>query len=495
MTPEILERLRPWQRKPATHLESVLQAFDSALDMSVCGSGKTYISAAVAASSRLPTLVVCPKIAVSNWHRAAAHFGDKVSVVGYEMLRTGRAPFGWWDNPDPKPTKYFQCTSCQQIVDLEKFRPCYAHPAGIHCLEAKKKTARYGKFHFHQGIRNIVFDEVHRCGAVDSLNADMLISAKRSGAKLTMLSATPASSPIGMRGIGFALDLHNLDHDLIDPRKRLLRQKFYRWASQYGVRRDPDFRGLKWFAGQTRQREIMLQIRARIIPERGIRLDYDDIPGFPQRDIQAELYDLDDPAAVDSCYQEMAAALEQLALHTAGDKSAEHPLTKILRARQQVELLKVPIFSELGQDYLDKGLSVVWFVNFRQTIDELLKRFPKAGVIDGQTGKRDEVINTFQTNRGRELIVNAEAGKESMSLQDLDGLHPRIGLVSPVFSAVVMQQIFGRLHRDGGLSRCFYRVIFANKTVEVKMHRAICPKLNNIDALTDADVNPSNLCF
>lgn len=453
--------------------------------MSVTGSGKTYVNAAVAIESGEPTLVVCPKIAQSAWHRAALHFGDRLSVINYEMLRTGRSPFGKWDNPDPRPTKYFQCTNCQQIVDLDRFIPCYTHPLGIHCLETKKKSARYGKFTFHPGVKRIIFDEVHRCGALDSLNADMLIGAARSARRISMLSATPASSPLGLRAVGYALGLHNLD----------AHPSFIRWVSHFGVRRDPNFRGLKWFVGQEKQREIMLQIRAGIVPERGIRIDYDDIPGFPQRDIQAELYDLDDPEAVDSCYKEMVDALAQLEAHAANDKAADHPLTKLLRARQKVELLKVPAFAELGQDQLDKGFSVVWFVNFRQTIDELKKRFPDAGVIDGQTGGRDEVIDTFQSNGLTKLIVNVEAGKEAMSIQDLDGLHPRFGIVSPMLSAVTLRQVFGRLHRDGGLSRCFYRVVFASKTVEVKLHRLLCPKLNNLDAITDADLNPSNLKF
>jgi hypothetical protein len=56
-----------------------------------------------------------------------------------------------------------------------------------------------------------------------------------------------------------------------------------------------------------------------------------------------------------------------------------------------------------------------------------------------------------------------------------------------------MRQIFGRLPRVVGKSKSFYRVLFAAGTCEVPMHRAVSAKLNNLDALNDADLMPENL--
>ncbi len=162
-----------------------------------------------------------------------------------------------------------------------------------------------------------------------------------------------------------------------------------------------------------------------------------------------------------------------------------------------MELLKVPIFSELAADYADKGVSIVFFLNFRQTIDELLKIFPDAGIVDGSTIKtRDETVAAFQRNDLRRLLVNCAAGSVSMSLQDLHGDFPRGGLVSPCFSADIMRQIFGRLPRDGGKSHSFYRVLFGAGTIEKKVWAAVRGRLNNLDALmtlTDSDWTPDNL--
>jgi hypothetical protein len=63
----------------------------------------------------------------------------------------------------------------------------------------------------------------------------------------------------------------------------------------------------------------------------------------------------------------------------------------------------------------------------------------------------------------------------------------------PNHSAAKMRQLFGRLPRDGGKSTAYYRVLLAAKTIETNIHRALRTKLNNLDALNDADLNPGNL--
>jgi hypothetical protein len=295
--------------------------------------------------------------------------------------------------------------------------------------------------------------------------------------------------------------LHNLDADKVGPAKlgvQLRSPSFKRWAESFGCRYDPRWHGWKYFGGQTELQETMAQIRASIIPERGVRVTAEDIPGFPERDIQAELYDIDDPEKINGAYSQMSEALGRLRECRDADKDPEHPLTKILRLRQEVELLKVPIFTELAQDYLDKGFSVAIFLNFRQTIEELQKLLPKARIIDGSPESvrtREKTVDLFQDNVCRSLLVNSEAGGVCLSLHDLHGAFPRVGLVSPCFSAVTLQQVFGRFQRENGKSRSYYRVIFAAGTVEVKMHRSLVGKLNCLDALTDGDLTPDNLKF
>ena len=498
------EKLRPHQQAPFEALTGILARFGSGVDESGTGTGKTYVAAAVAACSGLPTLVVHPKVARSTWERAASHFDEKFSLVGYELLRFGNTPFGTWSGGAARREKYFVCECCQRTVDLDRFIPCYVHPLGIHCLETKSKPHDYGEFHFHPGVKQVIFDEVHRCGGRDSLNADLLIAAKRQGLRILGLSATLAASPLQMRALGYLLDLHGLDRDVILQRgatlleKSRIRPNFYRWASHYGCRNDPRFRGWKWMLGEAAQREVMLEIRNQIIPARGVRVRCEDIPGFPACDIQAELYNVEAPEEIDLLYAEVQEALGILSAKSENDAAPDSPLTRILRGRQRIELLKTPIAEELGRDFLDKGFSVVFFANFRQTIEELSQRFPDAPIIDGtpdSVKQRDASVARFQRNDCQALIVNNQAGGVCLSMQDLDGFHPRMGLVMPSFSATDMIQVCGRLPRDGGKSTAHYRFIFADNTIEKGMHRAVRSKQHNIEALNDADLSGESLMF
>lgn len=488
----IRDRLRGHQVEPACQLIDILSRNRTAADLSDTGTGKTYVAAAVAAYSRLPTLVITPKVAVNQWHRAAEHFGDTLSVIGYEMLRTGRSPFGKWDNtPPPGFTsgEIYKCEWCSGKVDFDRFTPCYCHPSGIHCVNVRKKPWKYGKFHFHPNVKMVIFDEGHRCGALDSLNAELMIAARREVHRSMMLTATAACDPVKMRAIGYFLDLHSLDNDVLGlhtPKKN-----FYSWACKFGVRREP-MRGLQWRVTAEDQRHYMAEIRREIIPARGVRVCVEDIPGFPKREITSELYDLDENNEIERLYNEMADAIAVLEHRASADANPDHPLTRILRARQKIELLKTPIGVELARDYLDKGYQVAMFVNFSQTLSELCARLKTSCCIRGMQHESDRQRNIadFQSGKSRLIIVNNEAGGIAVSLHGAR----RIGLVFPPEKAVTLKQVFGRLHRDGG-GNCHYRVLFAAKTVEVRVHRNLQNKLNNLDALNDEDLNPCNLLW
>ena len=211
---EITALLRPHQKTSVEKLLDILQSHDSAADCSDPGVGKTFTACAVATVSQLPTLVVVPKISITSWHRAAEVFGEKFSVINYESLRTGNSPFGAWEHQEQLrkgPRLKFVCEVCQRKFDPdEDFEPCPFHARGIHCFDTKKIARRYGKFIFHPAVKFVIWDECHRCGAMKSLNAEMLIACKRQKIKHLLLSATIAQSPLQMRAIGYSLDLFDL---------------------------------------------------------------------------------------------------------------------------------------------------------------------------------------------------------------------------------------------------------------------------------------------
>ena len=493
MQNDILKKLRDHQVSPVEHLLSVFKTFKSAVDLSFTGTGKTYVASAVAASLNIPTLVVCPAIAQTAWKTAAKHFDTEFSVVSYDKLRLGHSGFGQWKNQalvDEGRQPFFVCDCCQLKVDLfgPNYFPCYTVSHGIHCVRAKKEEICYGEFIFHPAIRFLIFDEGHRCGGLGTLNGDTLIAAKRQQIPTLLLSATAACSPLNLRALGYLLDLHTLT-----PRGGL---GFYDWARKYGCRRDDKFGGgFKWMVGKERQDAIMAEIHRKIIPARGVSVQTKDIPGFPERIVRAESYDLDEAGQIQALYEEMAEALTELHERTSG--YADGPLQRVLSARQKIELLKVPIVLSLSEDDLAKGYSVCIFASFRATLDEIQRRWGGPGevdIIDGRTvgAERDEAIARYQSNDRRRLLLNSLAGGICISLQDLTGFHPRVGNVFPDPSAVVMQQVFGRLPRDGGKSPALYRVLFAAGTWEDSMARSLRNKADCIELLNDADCEPEN---
>lgn len=483
MKPLPLEKLRPHQVKPAAHLHGIVAAGRCALDGSDTGTGKTYVAAAVAAAMDRGTLAVVPKISQTSWERVGEYLGSEYDVIGWEKVRTGNTPYGWWDHPYVRRT-VLKCTRCFEIVTTQE---CRNQLHGIHCVEVLPVKHNYGKFNWHPGVEFIIMDEIHRANApTASLNADMLIAAKRQGIPVLGLSATPACSPLHFRALGYMLDLHALKGT----------NSYQRWSRRYGCRPHPQFKGWAWMVGEDKQRGIMEDIHSQVFPASGVRVRTDDIPGFPKRVVEASLFDLQGSGRIDSLYEEMREALNELHDTQEGDVDPENPLTKLLRARQEIELIKVPVVVELVEGYLAQGKSVAVFVNFRQTIEELSKRLKCPNIIDGSVvGKaRQEVIDSFQDDRIFSVLVNSKAGGICVSLHDILGNRARVGLVMPDASAVTVRQVFGRLQRDGGKSLAYYRMILAARTKEEDVFKKFNAKSNNLDALLDSDLVPDGFC-
>lgn len=492
-----LDKLRDWQRAPAQHLYSLLSAGKNCVDISDCGVGKTYTAMACVAALQLPTLVCAPPISKSQWYAAAHYFGDQISFVGHQMLRTGNSPYGCWQRPLPKDSEareQLKCLTCQCVVDLASVFPCHCTAAGIHCVEVRRKPHRYGRFTFAPQIKLFVLDEAHAFNALDSLNSDILLAAARQRIPTLCMSATLGNTPANFRALGYLLGLHTLDDDYLGPHKK---PRWSTWAAQHKLRRDTATPGqpMRWFAGESEQQQIMRNIRAEIIPARGVRIAKSDIPNFPDVDISAELFDLEAAGRINEIYQQMWDELTALEERRALDKSPDAAITIQLRANQAVELLKVPIAAQLAESYIEQGLSVGIFVNFSQTISSLAMRLKTNCIVDGFVGHkyRQACIDLFQSNKSKIILINAAAGGLALNLQDTTGEHPRSGLVFPGFSSTVFKQLIGRFPRDGSKSKSFYKVILAAGTADEKIHRSLRLKLNNLDSLLDADLQPDNL--
>lgn len=452
--PASLMKPYDYQERDIEHLVSLYRSgAQGAVNGSDPGTGKTLVAVEVMKRLGNPaTLAVCPKAVIPTWTRGAAFQGTDITAINYEMLRTGRTPYGIW---------------------------------------------RGDKFAWSKAIEFLLFDEAHRCKGLDSQTSELMRAARRQGIRTMALSGTIADSPVDMDALGFLLGMH----DGFGARPSLRKPNpvtFYKWAKQFGCFSNP-ITGLPFgFYGSDEEKVAhMAKLNAELFPKRGVRTRIDDIPGFPEQQVTAELYELEDPARINALYAEMAEAIEALRTRAASDKG--DALTQLLRARQEVELLKVPIFVSLTKDAIDQGLTVLIFVNFRQTLVELCKRLDTDCYIDGtQTGpkgaeQRERNRLRIQNDEARVMVGINEAAGVGIDLHDITGKHPRLGLGSAPWSAKTVKQLVGRPRRAGAKSKSLFRFIFANGTVENRLHAKLSSKLNCLDALNDGDLSVDNL--
>lgn len=418
--------------------DSLMSSWNSALDASDTGTGKTYVACAVGRQLKLPLAVLCPKSVIPSWERVAKEMGvELLFVTNYEALKGGRTKWLGFVMPESGTKKWHK-----------RYR--WTLPP---CL--------------------LVFDEAHRCKGKDSQNSKMLLAAKLQGQKILLMSATAATNPLEMKAIGFTLGLHN-------------NTNFFNWCKDHGCVAG-QFGGLTF----EKSERVLLNIHKQIFPNRGYRVRIKDLGDrFPESLIMPEAYDMGaQTRQIKDAYEEMQNELSALERRSAN--YTQQVFAVLMEARQRVELLKVPVLLELAEDAIDEGMSVAIFVNFTGTIDSLLNRtkHQASRIVGGQSPiERQQEIDLFQNDSRRLMVANVRAGGVGISLHDLHGNHPRMSLISPNYSAVDMVQALGRIWRQGAKSKALQRIVFASKTIEEAACYSVRSKLKNLSALNDGDL-------
>ena len=402
----------------------------------------TYTACAVARDLGYNIVVICPKAVIKSWTKVLHnHFKmkDKVlGIVNYEKLRTGKK--------DSNIASYVLSRSSKRNVFTWKL---------------PKKTL-------------IVWDESQKLKNWKTQNVKMCKEALKAGYPMLFCSATNATNPLEMRMVGQAIKLFKGGN-----------KDYYQWARNHGVY-DGDW-GLEF----NNDPESLKKLNKDIFEKRGIRLRRDTIPTFPDSEIISEVYNMDDEDArrINQIYDEMAAELKKLEKIKKGDGDSQ--LTIQLRARQQVELIKVPLFVDMINDALEEGFSIAVFVNFTETISALSERLGITCIFDGKTPDkvRDQNVDDFQADKQRIILVNVQSGGAGLSLHDLHGKFPRMSLISPTYSPVLIRQALGRIWRDDAKTKSIQKIVCVANTVEEVVCENVQRKLDNLDLLNDGDLS------
>jgi hypothetical protein len=432
----------PYQRKPILHLMDVMRKKKIAYDGSDPGIGKTYMTCIAVRERKRSVFAVVPKTSVKIWYRVCHETKTSYhTIIGYEKLKTGKTPWGHW--------KYKN--------------------------KGKESESKTWVWTLPPNV-DLVLDECHRCKGIDSANAELEIAAKKQEVETFLLSATAAQDPTHMRAFGYCVELH----DLTD---------FEEWCMQNGCYRG--FWGKLEYSGSD---TALQEVHRHIFPEWGIRVTIKSLgKRFPKTVIQPLAFDMSNAKKIEAVYREMDKQLTQWEMGCGTDKGM-NPLTIILRARQKIELLKVPEFVELAKEHRANGMSVPIFVNFTDTLWAIANKLKTECTIWGgnKMGKRrderQENIDRFQANIEPYIVCNMRAGGVSISLHDLIGGHPRRSLISPNYSAYDMLQVLGRPHRANGKSTSYQDIVFAAGTIEEKVCNRVREKMRNLATINDGDL-------
>lgn len=436
------KKLLSYQVPSLRRLVNALGAYGAALDASQTGTGKTHVALAVCNVLGLKPIIICPKAIIPGWKKACKYHGIKfIGIINWEMARTGKTKFGSWH--DGKGSSFI----------WKDFGPKA-------CL---------------------IFDEVHKARSSKSQASELVIAAKRQSIRTLALSATAAQSPLDMKALGYLLGLHDLDD-------------FWHWGLRHGIRKVPYKNragGFHVFSGSVND---LSRIHAQIFPHKGTRIKISDLgDAFPKTQVLAEAYDCGDPAKINRVYEEMEAELADLQAREDMDarRKKANELTIILRARQRTELIKVPTFCEMASDCIEQGMSVALFLNFTESVDAVLGRMKTCCFIDGRqvgdkgASERQRNIDLFQSDKEPLIVCNIQAGGVGISLHDVHGKRPRMAIISPSFSAIDTIQALGRVHRSGGKTMSFQRIVYAADTIEERVCDTVRVKLKQIKRLNE----------
>jgi SNF2 family DNA or RNA helicase len=459
----IKNNLISYQKDHTLSLIKIIKNNICALDASDTGTGKTYTCIATIKHFDFKPIIVCPKSVINVWKNVCKKFKvNPLFIVNYETLRLG---------------KYYQGVeriNCSMIKRI-KIKSNDNNDNNDNNENNQNITFKWSIEDLPKNTC-FVFDEVHKCADINTQLGQLLFASKETNFPLIMLSATIADNPERFKFFFYLLnflDPVQVQNDKIDYDKYM--KTMIRW-----IYRDP---------------KPMLRIHGMLYPERASRMRITDLGDlFPETQINAESYTMGKKreALIEKYYSIIKRELDKL---KSGKK--ENILVKIIRARQKIELLKVPTFVELANDYLHNKLSVVIFVNFTQTLQVLANMLHTTCLIYGeQTDQvRQKNINNFQTNQSNILISNIKSGGVGISLHDLTGKWPRVSLISPTWSSLDLMQALGRIHRAGAKTKSLQRIIYTANTIEEKIAEKLRIKLTNLNSLNNGDLDLTNITF
>lgn len=440
---EIKSKLLSYQIPHVKNLLYSLTTYERCLDASQTGCGKTYCATAVAKVLKLKPIIICPKSVISTWMSILNVFNLPYYGVGnYESM--------------------INCKFFTRRSDSTKIKCNFIKRKVIKKKSSNGELKEEYTYEWNPPKDALfIFDEVHRCKNKKTLSHLLLYTLAATDAKILMLSATAADRPENFALIGYTLHLY--------PHI----SKANKWIKDIDGPFGVSMQGVHY--------EIQPEYMSRICIK-----DLGDM--FPENQVLANCYDMDNAGEIDELYADISAAMKEL---QEKEDNSGSILARIMYARMRIEQYKLPTMIELINKFLDENCAVAIFVNFNQTLRRLSEEFKTDCLIHGDQSRdeRQNNINAFMDDHSQIIIANLRSGGVGISLQDLNGNYPRVSIISPSWSAQDIIQALGRVHRANGKTKVRQRVVYCKGTVEDDICENIQQKIKNISAMNDGDEN------
>lgn len=466
--------LLDYQKTHYNNILNILKKHSRALDASETGTGKTYISAKICKDLNLIPFVICPKSMKSDWLKILNEFGIRNRCIySYTSLLFNK------DIVEYDTDKNI----CKWKIDNNKLL-----------------NTDLSKFIF-------IYDEAHKCKNKDSANSKLLLDLSTYNTKIMLLSATIADKISYFLPFGLVLKLYKSLGDgtkwlenIYEKNKNHMigihKVLFNEYASKMTVSETKGIfkKNMIHFEGFQMNNYFEIELKYEHVAQimnmkrkKAIKKEKKkEIDKINKNKVLGNEFDVEQIQSDEELVKEE----NELSEETEEEKVASKNVL-LIKLRQEIELLKVDTIVKLTQQHIKNNKSVVIFVNFTETINQLCTRLNTNCIVWGSQSleERNRNITNFTEDKERIIICNITSGGTGVSLHDKHGKYPRVTLISPTWSAQDFLQSMGRIHRALMKTDAEQFIVYCKNTVEENVGKVMKQKLENISALTTGKIN------
>lgn len=477
--PPISLKLESHQVIPCETNKKIFRTNFGALNSSGTGTGKTYLTMAVALVFKFSLLVICPAQAVPMWESDTAKHGIKAVVMSYSILAG-------------------KLETINHPYLIKKDGNYYPTPILTDLIKSKILVV----FDESQDVKN---PKAYQTMACHTITKEII--RVNNGSRIVLLSATPVDKEDLVESILKLTGIITSD-ELFHFGRRENQTSGYGYSQLYSYcyKKNPEL--AKQFYPAVMKaaniRKSMYNLYTHIVKPQIVFSMPKPIINFAFK-AKSTFYSLDQPN-----YQKLIKGLSELkdAVNYNPDGTINYKrdgITKITSSMMLIENAKVDLFCRLIETALMiPHVKVIMYVWYNQTVDILMSRLEKYnplrcdGVVPGKT--RQVYRERFQepNDNYRLIIAKPTSFGRAIGLHDTHGGFPRFTFINPNFKFNPIVQAAGRTYRVGTKSDVNVTLTYITDTDESNVITALSKKSEitrnciaaagtNINELPDTD--------